>query len=55
MCAVYRVVVQQWTKQQALDELQKGGFGFFEGWDELIECIEGLDVKKLRSGLELSP
>jgi len=51
MCAIYRIVVQGWTKDEALAEMTQGGFGFYEGWKGLVETIRALDVETLRKGL----
>jgi protein tyrosine phosphatase (PTP) superfamily phosphohydrolase (DUF442 family) len=51
MCAIYRIVVQGWTKAEAIDEMTHGGFGFHSVWKNLIEYIEKLDVDKLRRQL----
>jgi protein tyrosine phosphatase (PTP) superfamily phosphohydrolase (DUF442 family) len=50
--AAYRVVVQGWTKQQAIDEMTKGGFGFHSIWSNLPEFIEKLDVDKVKAELK---
>jgi protein tyrosine phosphatase (PTP) superfamily phosphohydrolase (DUF442 family) len=47
MCAVYRIVVQGWSKQAAVAELREGGFGFYEGWQNLVDYINALDVQRL--------
>ncbi|MHC4499666.1 MAG: dual specificity protein phosphatase family protein [Planctomycetota bacterium] len=54
MCAIYRVVVQGWSKTEAIEEMTKGGFGFYEGWENIIEYILKLDVQamKSRAGLQ---
>jgi protein tyrosine phosphatase (PTP) superfamily phosphohydrolase (DUF442 family) len=48
MCAVYRVVIEGWTKQQAIDEMTKGGFGFHSVFTNLPKFIEDLDVEKVK-------
>ena len=48
MCAVYRIVVQGWTKEEALREMTEGGFDFHPVFDNLPEWIEELDVKSLK-------
>lgn len=48
MCAVYRIVVQGWTKDHALAEMTQGGFGFHEDFNNLLRFINGLDVQALR-------
>ncbi len=48
MCAVYRIAVQGWTKEQALDEMTQGGFGFCEGYQGLVRYIRALDVDTIK-------
>jgi protein tyrosine phosphatase (PTP) superfamily phosphohydrolase (DUF442 family) len=48
MCAMYRVCVCDWTKQQAIDEMKKGGFSFSPVWHELVTFIEKADVEKIK-------
>lgn len=48
MCAVYRVAVQGWTKQQAIREMVDGGYGFHAVWQNLPEWIDELDVEAIR-------
>jgi protein tyrosine phosphatase (PTP) superfamily phosphohydrolase (DUF442 family) len=53
MCAIYRVAVDGWSKQQAIDEMTKGGFGFHSVWVNLPKFIEKLDVKKVKAKARL--
>jgi protein tyrosine/serine phosphatase len=48
MCAAYRVAVDGWSKQQAIDEMTKGGFGFHSIWTNLIVLVKNLDVEKVK-------
>jgi protein tyrosine phosphatase (PTP) superfamily phosphohydrolase (DUF442 family) len=48
MCAVYRIAVQGWTKEQALDEMTRGGFGFCEGYQNLVRYIRALDIDAIK-------
>jgi protein tyrosine phosphatase (PTP) superfamily phosphohydrolase (DUF442 family) len=48
MCAVYRLAVQGWSKDEALKEMTDGGFGFHEIWANLPEWIKKLDVEKIK-------
>jgi len=48
MCAVYRVAVQGWTKEEALREMAQGGFGFHGIWKNLIQWIDGLDIERIK-------
>ncbi len=52
MCAAYRVIVDGWTKQQAIDEMTQGGFNFHSIWSNLPEFIEKLDVEKVKAELK---
>lgn len=56
MCAIYRVAVQDWSKDEAIDEMTKGGFEFYSMWQNLIDYIRKLDIEKIRkeAGLETS-
>lgn len=47
MVAIYRIVIQDWTKDQALAEMKE--FGFHEIWGTLQDYVEKLDVVELRS------
>jgi len=51
MVAIYRIVVEGWTKAQALSEMTQGGFGFHPIWQNLIRYIEDLDVDSIRAQL----
>jgi protein tyrosine phosphatase (PTP) superfamily phosphohydrolase (DUF442 family) len=48
MCAVYRIAVQGWTKEEAVREMTDGGFGFHEVWQNLPNWIEELDIESIR-------
>ncbi len=48
MCAVYRVAVQGWSKEEALREMVQGGFGFHGIWKNLIQWIDGLDIERIK-------
>ncbi len=49
MCAIYRVAVQGWSKDDAIKEMSKGGFGFYSGWKNLINYIRELDIEEIKS------
>ena len=48
MCALYRVTVQGWTKEEALREMREGGFGFHEVWINLPKWFEKLDIEAIK-------
>ena len=53
MCAMYRIAVCGWTKQQAIDEMKNGGFNFNPIWQDLVTFIEKADIAdiKRRAGI----
>jgi len=48
MCAVYRIVVCGWIKDEAIREMTEGGFGFDRGWQNLVRYVRELDVERIR-------
>lgn len=48
MCAIYRIVVQGWTKEEAVREMTEGGYGFHEIWQNLPAWIDELDMESLQ-------
>ncbi len=48
MCAIYRIAVQDWSKDEAIEEMTKGNFGFHEIWGNLIAYIRQLDIEKIK-------
>jgi protein tyrosine phosphatase (PTP) superfamily phosphohydrolase (DUF442 family) len=48
MCALYRVAVQGWTKEEALREMREGGFNFHGVFQNLLDWIRGLDPERIR-------
>lgn len=52
MVAVYRIVVEGWTKAQATDEMVNGGFGFHPMWQNLLRYIDALDVAAIRAEVD---
>jgi protein tyrosine/serine phosphatase len=48
MCAIYRIVVEGWSKDEAIEEMTKGGFGHHSIWQNLTNYIRNLDVEKIK-------
>ncbi|MEJ2032973.1 MAG: dual specificity protein phosphatase family protein [Deltaproteobacteria bacterium] len=48
MCALYRVAVQNWKKEEALREMTQGGFGFHKIWENLPSWFENLDIEAIK-------
>lgn len=51
MAAMYRVVVQGWSKEDALNEMTLGGFGSSNGFKDGVRYMMRADVDKLRTAL----
>lgn len=52
LCAVYRIVIQGWTKDEAISEMTQGGFGFHGVWQNLIDYLRKLDVEKMKRQIQ---
>ena len=53
MCAVYRLVVQGWSKDDAIREMTQGNYGYHIVWDNLITYLRALDVDRIRKAAGL--
>ena len=52
MTAVYRVVIEDWPKEKAIEELRYPDFGYHEKWyPNLVDLIRDLDVAKVKREL----
>ncbi len=49
--AMYRMVFENWSREQALDEMINGGYGFHRGNEAIIKYIQTVDLNKIRSAL----
>jgi protein tyrosine phosphatase (PTP) superfamily phosphohydrolase (DUF442 family) len=56
VCAIYRIAVQGWSKDETVEEMTKGGFGFHTIWQNLPDYIRKLNVEeiKYKAGLDIS-
>lgn len=52
MCAMYRMVVQGWSKDDAIKEMTEGGFGYHAMWTNLIRYLRGVDVERIRKAVD---
>ncbi len=51
MAAMYRIVVQGWSKEDALNEMTQGGFGESGHFKDGVRYVMQADVDKLRTAL----
>ncbi len=49
MIAIYRIVVEGWSKEQAKAEMVNGDYGFHPVWQNLLRFIDQLDVEALKA------
>lgn len=49
MCAIYRVAIQGWTKDEAIREMKEGGYGHHRIFKNLERYIRKLDVKAIKA------
>lgn len=49
--AIYRILYQNWTKDDAKDELVNGGYGYHEVFGDIIIAVDELDVEALRASV----
>lgn len=54
MCAIYRIAVEGWNKNEAIEEMTEGGFGFHSIWKDLTDYIQNLKVDEIRQAADLS-
>ena len=50
--AIYRIMYQGWSKDEAIREMTLGNFGYHPMWKNLVEYITQLDVADLRKKVE---
>jgi tyrosine-protein phosphatase SIW14 len=50
--AMYRVVYQNWTKQEAINEMKNGGYGFHKSYTNMVDFIQYADINKIRTKLK---
>ncbi|MFC1497917.1 tyrosine-protein phosphatase [Verrucomicrobiota bacterium] len=55
MCALYRIAVQDWTREKAIQEMTKGGFNFHEVFDNLPQWIQDIDIESIKSAVSAPP
>jgi len=51
MSAMYRVLEQGWTREDALKELIDGGYGYHSMWKNIVRYVKSVDVSKLREAI----
>jgi protein tyrosine/serine phosphatase len=49
MTAMYRILEQGWSADEALEELTGGGYGYHSMWTNILRYVRSADVDKLRA------
>jgi len=52
MIAMFRVVEQGWTKEDAIEEMVNGGYGFHRLWFRIVGYVKHADVERIRKQVE---
>ena len=56
VCAMFRMVEQGWSREDAIREMREGGYGFHPLWINIVRYLEKVDVGKVRKRVdELAP
>lgn len=48
MAALYRMVYEGWSREDALDEMLNGGYGYHSMWKDIVTFIKEVDVDQLK-------
>jgi protein tyrosine phosphatase (PTP) superfamily phosphohydrolase (DUF442 family) len=54
MCAIYRIAVKGWSKDEAIEEMTKGGFGYHSIWQNLPKYIRKINIEEIKQSAGLS-
>ena len=49
--ALYRMAVQNWPRETAIEEMLNGGYGFHTIWTDIVKFLETVDVEAVRRAL----
>ncbi len=52
MTAMYRIIEQGWSKEEALQELREGGYGFHSIWRNIPRYIQEVDIQAIRAAVD---
>lgn len=52
VCAIFRMVEQGWSREEAIREMREGGYGFHPAWKNIVRYLEKVDVEKMRHRVE---
>lgn len=50
--AMYRIVFQNWSKEQAIEDMINGGYGFHSIYINIVRLIKRIDIDRFKQELE---
>jgi protein tyrosine/serine phosphatase len=54
MSAIYRIVIEDWSKDDAIEEMTQGGYGFYSGLNNIVDYVRKLDVEEVKNASGLN-
>jgi protein tyrosine/serine phosphatase len=48
MSAMYRIVEQGWSKDEAIKEMVEGGYGFHAIWANIVDYVKNVDIERIK-------
>lgn len=51
-CAMFRLVEQRWSREEAIRELTDGGYGFHSLWKNIPRYLRKVDIGKIRKRVD---
>ena len=52
LCAAYRMLIENWTVEAAVQEMVLGGYGFHQVYHPYVTILQKLDVESMRARLK---
>lgn len=50
--ALYRIIFENWSKQDAIKEMKEGGFGYHVKYTNIPNYVESADIEKMKRQLD---
>ena len=48
VCAMYRIVFDHWSKEDAINEMVNGGFGFHDMYGNIVQYIRSAEIDRIK-------
>ena len=49
LCAAYRMLIENWTVEEAVKEMVLGGFGYHQVYHPYVTILQKLDAESMRA------